>query len=273
MDVFEDPRVTVATEAEVRTMDEASGVIRSVTFVHAGVEITVTGDLVVLGANGIQSAAIMERSGLGGGLVGRGLHESLGTEYEAFLGGVDNFDGSTITTGINYALYDGDHRREAGGALVFFENRWKHGFRAERGRIRQVLPFMTMVEDLLQDENRVTVDGKGNAVVEWNGFSTYARRGVERAEERLADLLAPLPVERIEFRGERPTESHVQGTLRMGNDPTTSVVDQGLFHHRIRNLVVVGSAVFASCSAANPSLTVAALSLQAADRLGRTVEG
>lgn len=273
MDVFEDPRVTVVTEAEVRTLEEAGGVISGLTFTSGGRTVKVTGDLFVLGANGIQSAAIMERSGLGGGLVGRGIHESYGHEVEVFLDGVDNFDGSTITTGLNYALYDGEHRREYGAALVFFENRWKYGLRPERGRLRQILPLMLAVEDLLQDDNRVTVDGEGNAVVEWQGFSPYAIRGMERATEQLDTLLAPLPVERIEFRAERPTESHVQGTLRMGTDPATSVVDPDLFHHRIRNLVVVGSATFSSCSSANPSLTVAALSLRAADRLGRRLEG
>jgi choline dehydrogenase-like flavoprotein len=58
----------------------------------------------------------------------------------------------------------------------------------------------------------------------------------------------------------------VQGTLRMGTDPADSVVDAGLVHHRYRNLVVVGTAVFPSCATANPSLTAAALALRAAER-------
>jgi choline dehydrogenase-like flavoprotein len=53
----------------------------------------------------------------------------------------------------------------------------------------------------------------------------------------------------------------------MGIDPETSVVDGDQIHHRLRNLVVVGSAVFPTCSCANPSLTVAALSLRAAERI------
>ncbi|MET0659174.1 MAG: GMC oxidoreductase, partial [Steroidobacteraceae bacterium] len=80
----------------------------------------------------------------------------------------------------------------------------------------------------------------------------------------LSTVLAPLPVERIEFRDLRATESHIQGSLRMGVDPASSVVDSRQVHHRVRNLVVVGSAVFPSCSCSNPSLTVAALSLRSA---------
>ena len=84
------------------------------------------------------------------------------------------------------------------------------------------------------------------------------------ARRKLPDLLAPLPVEQIIDRGIRRTESHLQGTLRMGNDPSTSVVDAGLVHHQLRNLVVVGTSTFPTCSCANPSLTAAALSLRAA---------
>lgn len=72
-------------------------------------------------------------------------------------------------------------------------------------------------------------------------------------------------MEDIVFRYQRPTESHLQGTLRMGADPRSSVVDGGQVHHRWRNLTAVGTSVFPTCSSMNPSLTAAALSLRAAD--------
>ena len=50
-------------------------------------------------------------------------------------------------------------------------------------------------------------------------------------------------------------------------DGDGSVVDGHLLHHRMRNLVVVGTATYPSCSPANPSLTAAALSLRAAHLL------
>jgi choline dehydrogenase-like flavoprotein len=90
---------------------------------------------------------------------------------------------------------------------------------------------------------------------------------VERSLARLERVVAPLPVERIEFKGMRPSESHIQGSLRMGTDPSSSVIDSKQVHHGVRNLVVVGSAVFPSCPCANPSLSVAALSLRSADLL------
>ena len=265
--VFEDPRVTIALSTRAIRYESAGNSIGALVVEHAGKQHRVTGDLFVLGANAIQSPAILQRSSMGGGLTGKGLHESLGTHVEVLLDGMDSFDGSTITTGLNYGLYDGPHRSDYGGALISFENRWVHGLRTEKGRWRQSLPLIIMTEDLLQDDNNVTVDDDGLPVVNWTGPSDYAQRGQTEAFAKLPGLLAALPVEKIVFRSARDTESHLQGTLRMGDDPAHSVIDAKMIHHRWRNLAVVGSAAFATCSAANPSLTVAALSLRAASML------
>ena len=61
--------------------------------------------------------------------------------------------------------------------------------------------------------------------------------------------------------------AHIQGTTRMGQDPADSVVDRDLRHHAIRNLVVLGSGTFPTCPAANPTLTLSALAMRAAERL------
>jgi choline dehydrogenase-like flavoprotein len=51
----------------------------------------------------------------------------------------------------------------------------------------------------------------------------------------------------------------------MGSDPTSSVVDRYLVHHKVRNLLVLGASAFPTASPSYPTLTVAALSLWAAD--------
>jgi choline dehydrogenase-like flavoprotein len=53
----------------------------------------------------------------------------------------------------------------------------------------------------------------------------------------------------------------------MGQSAADSVVDDALVHHRVRNLLVLGSGVFPTAPPANPTLTITALSLRAADRL------
>lgn len=63
---------------------------------------------------------------------------------------------------------------------------------------------------------------------------------------------------------------HHIGTARMGSDPRTSVVDASCRVHSLRNLFVSGSAVFATSSQANPTLTIVALALRLAAQLRAT---
>lgn len=267
MHVFENPQVSVGLGCEVRRLEYAGGSIRSVVFVSNGKEFRISGDLFVLGANAIQSPAIMLRSGLDGEFVGHGLFEGYGWCYEAYLDGVENFDGSTIETGLNFGLHDGPHRASSGATLVCFQNRWHYGLRPEAGRLRQTLPLVLITEELPQPGNFVGLDENGNAFVHYAGPSDYAVQGALRAKEKLPELLKPLPVEEIFDRGGRSSESHIQGTLRMGTDATDSVIDGDMIHHRFRNLVIVGTSTFPTCSSVPPSLTAAALSLRTASRI------
>jgi choline dehydrogenase-like flavoprotein len=264
------PTLEMRTDSEVTHIDVVNEVARAVRYRQSDREYVAHGELIVLGANAIHSPAILLRSGIAHPLTGVGVNEQVGYYAEAFIGDIDNFDGGTITTGLNYMLYDGEFRRSAGAALVYFENRWPFGLRAEYGRWRQLVPLTIAIEDLPQDANRVVLDADGMPRVVHAAASDYAHQGVERSLAGLKDMLAPLRVERLEFVEMRATESHIQGSLRMGMSRASSVVDATQIHHDVRNLVVVGSAVFPSCPPANPSLSVAALSLRAADRILRS---
>lgn len=259
------PTLEIRTECEVTHIDVANGVASGVRYRSNEREYIAQGELVVLGANAIHSPAILLRSGIEHPLTGVGINEQAGYYAEALLDGLDNMDGGTITTALNYSLYDGAFRKDHANALLYFESRWPFGLRKEFGRWRQLVPLIVVVEDVPQDTNRVTLDPDGTPRVSHAQISDYAQRGIDRSFEKLGEVLAPLPVESIEFIEMRPTESHIQGSLRMGADPATSVVDAKQLHHDVRNLVVVGSSVFSSCPASNPSLSVAALSLRSAD--------
>jgi len=60
---------------------------------------------------------------------------------------------------------------------------------------------------------------------------------------------------------------HIMGTCRMGDDPKQSVVDKYQRSHDHKNLYVVGSSTFPTGATANPTLTLAALSLQTAKHI------
>ena len=57
---------------------------------------------------------------------------------------------------------------------------------------------------------------------------------------------------------------HIMGTCRMGNDPGDSVVDRDCRSHDHPNMFIAGSSVFPTGGTANPTLTIAAISLRAA---------
>lgn len=60
---------------------------------------------------------------------------------------------------------------------------------------------------------------------------------------------------------------HLMGTARMGEDARTSVVDASCRAHDVSNLLVIDGSVFASAAAVNPTSTMQAVALRAADQL------
>ncbi len=264
--ILESANVLILMDAEVLEVERSGpSAISGVRFRRNGREQRVGCDVCVLGANAIHSPAILLRSGFEHPLLGAGLNEQLGYAVEVLLDGLDTLDGSTISTGTNYSLYDGPFRSERGAVFMVFDNDFPYGLRKEFGRWRQTLSIRVAAEDDLVDENRVSVNEEGRTVVHYVGHSLYAERAIDHYLESLPKLLSPLPIEEIVRRGYRRTQSHLQSTLRMGTSSSDSVVDSAQIHHAVRNLVVVGTSVLPTCPAMQPSLTAAALSLRAAD--------
>ncbi|MCP9848556.1 GMC oxidoreductase [Cyanobium sp. Morenito 9A2] len=74
-------------------------------------------------------------------------------------------------------------------------------------------------------------------------------------------------------RGESPLAvlGFACGTVRMGSDPTRSVVDLQGRSHQLVNLYVADASVFPTCPAVGPALTVIALALRLAEHLKRVL--
>ena len=266
--VYDDPRVTLMTDARVLAVDVEGGLAKGVTYQSEGREITVTSDAVAMGANAIFNPHLLLASGLTDGPVGQRLHEQGSFRAHVYLDGMSGFQGSSSITGHGYMLYDGEHRKTAGAALIEGWNVPR--FRLAHGRWTERTELYVVVEDLPKDEDTVTIDPQDptRPLVTYSGHSDYFYRGVARAQSELAKVLAPLPVERIEYMPLNRTEAHNQGTTAMGDDPATSVVDRNLIHHQVRNLHVLGNSVFPTGAPANPTLTNTALATRAAEVLG-----
>ena len=266
--LYTDPRVSLVLEAAVQSVETSGARARGVVYLKDGAQVRARGQLVVLGANALFNPHILLRSGLDHPLLGKALHEQISATATIDLDGVDNFQGSTSITGHGYMLYDGPHRARRAGCLI---ESWNvPALRLERAKWRQRLVLKFIFEDLPAPHNHVRL-APGDATrpeTVYRTHSDYAQRGLDALGEKLPELLRPLPVEKIDLDPvPAATENHILGTVPMGVDPSLSIVDRHLIHHQVRNLLVLGGSAFPTSSPANPTLTLSALSLWAADHL------
>jgi choline dehydrogenase-like flavoprotein len=271
--IYDDPRVTLQLEAAVDTVEVAGGRATGVTYRHAGRVVEAKADLVVLGASALFNPHILLRSKIDHPLLGCRLHEQMPIDVCLNLRGVSGYNGSTVVTGIGYLFYEGEHRRDYAACIVETRNS-PFGFtdaplRVERGRWTERAYLRFMFDDIPRDDNQVRISASRPelAEVEFRGYSDYAERGRAQIPRMLDTLAEALPIESVEDVYLGSTSAHIQGTVAMGSDKATSIVDRGLVHHDLRNLLVLGASAFPTASPAYPTLTVSALSLWAADRL------
>ncbi|MEL7182069.1 MAG: GMC family oxidoreductase [Pseudomonadota bacterium] len=264
MDLFEDADFHLLTDAECRVVETEAGQASGIVIRDgAGAEHRIAADFIGLAANPISNAAILLRSGLGGDLVGRGLHEQLG-QFVWLDTLFDNYYGGTSISGVGYGFYDGDFRRDAASILIESWNA-PPSLRLERDKWLHRVKLKLVAEDLPQPQNRVVLQDD-EALVQWTGHSDYAFAGLARARDKLMDLI-PFEVEKVSFGGFEPTEAHIIGGTPMGASTETGVVDANCRLFGTPNLACLGAGAFPTGAAANPTLTLAALSLYAGEQL------
>ena len=160
---------------------------------------------------------------------------------------------------------------------------------AVKEHLSRQISFTAEFEQLPSPYNRVTLShhrdklGIPKPKIAYTA-TPYTRRGFEKAAEIASELMKQFGKKaehtspqfgspsNFEFNEKTYTmrgAGHIMGTTRMGNDPETSVVDRDLRAHDHENMFVVGSSVFPTVGTANPTLTIAALALRAADYLDR----
>lgn len=132
-----------------------------------------------------------------------------------------------------------------------------------------------LVEQVPDATSRVSLDTSqtddhGNPVpeIEWS-IGDHGIRTGERALEVQREIMDELGAQITWATNPRQplSGSHPMGTTRMGSDPEASVVDSRLRTHDLANLSIASSSAFTTGGAMNPTLTIAALSLKAADHI------
>jgi choline dehydrogenase-like flavoprotein len=130
-----------------------------------------------------------------------------------------------------------------------------------------------MAEDLPEAVNRVELDPEAK---DSNGIP--APRVVYRVADNTATMLAhgaasarqvleAAGASRVLDSGRVMNFAHYMGTARMGNDPKTSVVDAWHQAHDVPNLFIVDGSSFTTSAGVNPTSTIGALAIRAADGL------
>ena len=124
-------------------------------------------------------------------------------------------------------------------------------------------------------ENRITLDPSttddhGNPVprIHWrvDDRTKATLRRANRIQRAILDELGADVSWTVGPENTGPAFHHM-GTTRMGTDPGESVVTSRMRAHDLENLGIASSSVFVTSGALNPTLTIAALALKAADHV------
>ena len=167
----------------------------------------------------------------------------------------------------------------AGGdpSVLFDGDEWGDDLLEEvRAEMGHDVTLKAWVEQFPHPDNRIgvdksTLDDYGDPVPDVSlSVDDRTLATLERAEAVLHEVLEAAGATNVHTI--TPPEDpffafHHMGTTRMGTDPERSVVGPDCRTHDISNLYVSSSSVFPTGGAANPTLTIAALSLRLADEL------
>jgi choline dehydrogenase-like flavoprotein len=155
-------------------------------------------------------------------------------------------------------------------------------------RYKHLAGFGVMISDT--SEGKITIDRNGNPVITYwlnnydkkrllKGIYTIAEIFLSAGSKEIYTGLREVPI--IKSRKDlnalldnRIPASHLElmafhpmGTARMGQDITTSVVNEFLETHEIKNLFIVDASIFPSSLGVNPQLSIMAFSAYFADHL------
>ena len=304
------PNITIETGKVVsRIALDKNGDAKEVFFIDwktgTTTETLVKADIIILAGNAIETPRLLLNSGLANssGLVGCNLMDHLAGEVVGlFPEPVYPFRGpqgtSTIPAFLDHPLRsekgsfnitignDGWGRTE--GPEVTLENLLKTGvFGAElitafKNRIQRQIRFSYSTEMLPRKENRIKLSAQKDALglprpeISFT-LDEYTKATLEYAREVVKEIVMNIDgVKEVKPLLPEPaanynTAGHIMGTTKMGNDAKTSVVDKFGRCWDHKNIWIVGSGVFPTGGAVNPTITLAAVTLRTADELARNI--
>ena len=127
------------------------------------------------------------------------------------------------------------------------------------------------IDDLPEEGNRVELsnektDSNGIAAAKVTySLSENSKKQLEHARQKITEGLEASGAKLINT----PTSNggHLMGTARMGTDSKRSVVNANNQAHEVKNLFIVDGSSFTTAAGVNPTSTIMALALRAADKI------
>jgi choline dehydrogenase-like flavoprotein len=124
----------------------------------------------------------------------------------------------------------------------------------------------TGVLAMVNDENNGTVAVDDNGAEQFGvDFQPSEQSRLDASLDFSREVLLAAGATRICWTGIAST--HVQGSARMGDDPSRSVVDRNAEAHEVKRLFVGDASLIPRTLSVNPSLTIMALATRLADHL------
>jgi len=298
IDLAEQNGATVVDNAVVHRIDvDSDGNVSGVRYLSPdGSETTVTGTLYVIAANAIETPKLLLMSkqdtapnGVANSSdqVGRNLMDhpwarAMGVAswpYAGSRGPLSVAGGDEIRavdTRGEFAAYRLELSHSVGNPMDSAEAMIGDGlvgrelFEAIGRTAPHQVQIAALLEQLPDPENRIVPDeehldeiGLPRPRITYS-HDEYTLNGWEEAKKLFSVLLEEADVTDIEF-SEPGGAGHLLGTHRMGDDPETSVTDSYGRTHDHPNLFLAGGGLFPTEGTANPTLTIAALSLRMAE--------
>ena len=96
-------------------------------------------------------------------------------------------------------------------------------------------------------------------------FSENTKKMINHGAARAREVLEEAGADEVIDSGVNSNMAHLMGTARMGEDPKASVVNAWHQTHDVPNLFVVDGSSFTTGAGVNPTSTIGALALRAAD--------
>ena len=291
--------VELLTNAHVtRLQTSTSGrEVQSVIVERHGLVERYTGDIVVVSAGAINSAALLLRSANEkhpNGLANRS--DVVGRHYMGHTNSVvialslcPNPTVFQKTLAINDFYFGTEEFPYPMGHISFVGKLDLHALKAGAPAIapgwtldlmaKHSLDFWLTSEDLPDPNNRVTLNPNGQVVL---SYTPNNLEGHQRLKAKLQQLMKRQKCRmhgdachqglfgRNLFVGDRiplAGVAHQNGTIRFGSDPKTSALDVNCKAHDLDNLYVVDGSFFPSSAAVNPALTIMANALRVGDHL------